>query len=300
MVHCGAESSVPSRYSAARVVANVRGRHARRAPSHCEQLVCRSRAAEGAEAQVIHYHGTPITPYLAALALYTRRHAMVSFARPDQMELCAEICQSFSLDNGAFSFWTAGAGGVDVKGYAAWVRQWDRHPGFDWCLIPDTVDGDEDANDRLAAEWFQAGMRHGVPVWHMHESLDRLVRLCHTHQRVALGSSGEFSVVGNIPWWNRMTEAMNAICDENGHPPCKLHGLRMLDPTVFSQLPLASADSTNVARNIGIDAKWDRSPYVPRSKQVRALVLADRIEHHTSAARWMDTRGVQKNLELIG
>lgn len=249
---------------------------------------------------MIHYHGSPCTPHAAALALYTRRHAMVSFANPEQIALVAEVCQTFTLDNGAFSFWTAGAGRVNVREYATWVRQWDRHPGFDWCLVPDTVDGDEAENDRLTAEWFQAGMRHGVPVWHLHESVARLVRLCHTHERVALGSSGVFSQPGTPVWWQRMTEAMNAVCDTDGHPPCKLHGLRMLDPTIFSQLPLASADSTNVARNIGIDSKWDRSPYTPRSKSVRALVLADRIEHHASAARWQDTRGVQQNLELIG
>jgi hypothetical protein len=62
---------------------------------------------------VIHYHGGPITPQTAAIALWTRRHAMVSFARPDQMALAAEVCQSFALDNGAFSLWRAGEGVVN-------------------------------------------------------------------------------------------------------------------------------------------------------------------------------------------
>jgi hypothetical protein len=252
------------------------------------------------ELVMIHYHGSPCTPHDAALALYTRRHAMVSFARPDQIELVAEVCQSFTLDNGAFNLWSTSGATVDVDEYAAFVRRWERHPSFDWCVIPDVIDGTEHQNDVMMALWFQAGMRHGVPVWHMHESIARLVRLCHTHDRVALGSSGDYSTVGNAAWWGRMTDAMNTLCDADGHPPCKLHGLRMLDPTIFSQLPLASADSTNVARNIGIDSKWDRSPYAPRSKSVRAMVLADRIEHHASAARWQDTRGVQQNLELIG
>jgi hypothetical protein len=74
---------------------------------------------------------------------------------------------------------------------------------------------------------------------------------------------------------------MDAICDEEGRPTCKLHGLRMLDPTIFSQLPFASADSTNVAQNIGIDQKW-RHAYAPVTKAARALVMADRIEHHAS------------------
>lgn len=249
---------------------------------------------------MIHYHGTDMNPSSVAVSFYATRHAMVSFARPMQIELVAEVCQSFTLDNGAFNAWTQNGGTVDVEAYADWVRQWERHPGFDWCVIPDVVDGTVEENDRMLARWFQVGMRHGVPVWHMHEPLDRLRYLCHAYQRVALGSSGQYATVGDTAWWQRMSEAMDAICDDAGRPPCKLHGLRMLNPTVFSQLPLASADSTNVARNIGIDSKWDRAAYAPKSKSVRALILADRIERHASAATWQRTRGVTMNMELFG
>ncbi len=83
-----------------------------------------------------------------------------------------------------------------------------------------------------------------------------------------------------------------------------LHGLRMLNPTIFSYLPLSSADSTNVARNIGLDNKWD-SPYCPRSREVRAIVLADRIERHAAANRWSGMvigpqMNLKMNLELLG
>lgn len=46
---------------------------------------------------MIHYHGGPVTPLPASLALWQGRHAMVSFARPDQIALVAEVCQSFAL-----------------------------------------------------------------------------------------------------------------------------------------------------------------------------------------------------------
>lgn len=97
-----------------------------------------------------------------------------------------------------------------------------------------------------------------------------------------------------------MAELMEVLCTGDGLPRCKLHGLRMLDPVLFSHLPLASADSCNVARNIGIDQAWT-GPYVPRSRWVRALVLMDRIESHASARRWSrSSAGVQQNMELIG
>ena len=97
-----------------------------------------------------------------------------------------------------------------------------------------------------------------------------------------------------------MNEAMAVICDDRGRPKVKIHGLRMLDPTVFSHLPLASADSTNVARNIGMDSAW-KGTYPPKSKATRAIIMTERIEFHASAARWSgDECGVQQNLALFG
>jgi hypothetical protein len=250
---------------------------------------------------VIHYHGGPIWPVNVARELWTRRHAFVSFERPEQIEVAAEMAQSFALDNGAFAAWKSGTS-IDVPAYAEWVNHWRLHPGFDFAIIPDVIDGDEAENDHMFGTWRNVGgdLMADVPVWHLHESIARFDRLCQTFPRVALGSSGLYSEPGTPVWWQRVGEAMDAVCDEQGRPPCKLHGLRMLDPTIFSQLPLASADSTNVARNIGIDSKWDRAPYAPRSKAMRALIIADRIEHHASAATWQRTYGTQQNLELIG
>lgn len=82
-----------------------------------------------------------------------------------------------------------------------------------------------------------------------------------------------------------MAEAMNAVTDRNGFPVTKLHGLRMLNTEVFTRLPLSSADSTNIAQNIGIDSAW-RGTYVPTNKDVRALVMRDKIEANQSAKNW--------------
>lgn len=40
---------------------------------------------------MIHYHGTPITPASAAMAILRGRHAMVSFACQQQVALAFEI-----------------------------------------------------------------------------------------------------------------------------------------------------------------------------------------------------------------
>jgi hypothetical protein len=66
---------------------------------------------------------------------------------------------------------------------------------------------------------------------------------------------------------------------------CKLHGLRILDPAIFGHLPLSSADTTNVSRNIGIDQAW-RGTYSPPTKEARATVMRSRIESH-NAPPWL-------------
>jgi len=89
---------------------------------------------------------------------------------------------------------------------------------------------------------------------------------------------------------------MNAICDDKGHPFCKLHGLRMLNPDVFTRLPFASVDSTNIAQNIGIDSAW-RGTYQPPSKDWRAMLMAERIETYNGASKWNQSE-TQQGLEL--
>jgi hypothetical protein len=223
---------------------------------------------------------------------------MVSFEDHRQIEEAAEVCQSVVLDNGAFSAWRQGKP-HDFDGYQAWCHQWLRHPCIEWCVIPDVIDGTEKENDALLANW-ALPRDCSVPVYHFHESLERLGRLAAEYPRIALGSSGQYADPGARAWWSRMAEIMAVVTDAYGYPITKLHGLRMLDPVLFSHLPLSSADSCNVARNIGIDQAWT-GPYVPRSKWARALVMMDRIEHHASARRWTgDGAGVQQNMELIG
>lgn len=255
---------------------------------------------------MIHYHGGPIWPATAAHALWTRRHGMCSFARPEQTALMAEVSQSFVLDCGAFTLWKSGGGVVDVEAYADYVRQWENHPGFDWAIIPDVIDGTEEDNAKMCARWLQLSprMKPAVPVWHLHESLDRLeyLILCtvgRVYERVALGSSGQWATPGTEDWWRRMDEVREVACDDQGRPKCKLHGLRMLNPTVFSHVPLSSADSCSVAMNIGKDVKW-KGTYQPLTESTRALVLAERIEQHAAAVTWSRRHGVQQNLELIG
>lgn len=241
---------------------------------------------------MIHYHGGPITPETCAYRVWRRGHGFVSFAHPRQIELAAGVCQSFALDNGAFSLWKAGKP-TDWPGYYGWTGRWLRHPGCDWALIPDVIGGSEAENDALVREWPHG--HQGVPVWHLNESIDRLVRLAEDWPRVALGSAEEYDVARPIACLRRLAEALPAISDEDGVPLVKLHGLRMLRSEIVTQVPLSSADSTNAARNIGLDGAWTGS-YAPATKETRADVIRERIEMHNSPPR-MAT--IDEDVELV-
>jgi len=236
---------------------------------------------------VIHYHGTPTGgTRLDASRFLAGRHALVPFARPDDLGTALEFCQSVVLDNSAFSLWRAGDGDVDVAAYHQWVHQVAGHPALDWCLIPDKIDGTEQDNVELVTLWLRMGCRvESVPVWHLHESTDWLGYLVTNFRTVAIGSSGQWKSPGTQAWWERMNDAMTVACDERGRPRCRLHGLRMLDPRIFTHLPLASADSVNAAVNGGSQGRFGMYP-APTVGQ-RADVIASRIEAHQSAAYWV-------------
>ncbi len=236
---------------------------------------------------MIHYHGTPIGGTRSDVARFLiGRHALIPFARPDDLGVAMEACQSFVLDNSAFSLWKKG-GDVDVHAYAEWVNSVAGHPGLDWCLIPDKIDGTEEENVDLVSLWIRMGSRvKSVPVWHLHEGTEWLRYLVDNFQTVAFGSSGQWRTPGTPAWWRRMAEAMRVACDDEGRPRARLHGLRMLDPEIFTRLPFASADSTNAAVNCGSVKRFGM--YVPPTAAQRAEVIAERIESNNSAAVWIN------------
>ena len=241
---------------------------------------------------MIHYHGGPITPVDVAIRVWTNRHALISFAYPEQAPVALEVAQNVVFDNGAFTLWKGGKS-PDWEEYYEFISKVRRHPASSWALIPDVIDGTVEGNNRLVREWPHGYF--GVPVWHLHEPIGRLRSLAEEWPRVALGSSGEYARPGTLNWWIRIDEALSSICDSDGFPITKLHGLRMLNPDIYRYIPFASVDSSSVARNIGLDDNW-RGPWSPQSKKVRAEILVSRYEAFQSAAVWA---GVPSDIAVL-
>lgn len=171
-----------------------------------------------------------------------------------------------------------------------------RHPRLDFCIIPDVIDGSELDNDLQIAAWMNwVGWKtrqhelsrwhlneKSCPVWHMHESIERLIRLAKGWARIAIGSSGEFAKIEEHgPWADRMTEAFSAICID-GQPICKVHGLRMMNAKIFSLFPFSSVDSTNVAQNASRKAKQ-----LNVRESTARMLIAERIEPHNSPSTFV-------------
>lgn len=214
----------------------------------------------------MHYHGTPITPR-SVLHELAGRNFCVSFAEPRDVEVCHRIGQSVMLDNGAFTVWKQG-GTVDWKAWSEWVQPWVDYRTT-WCVLPDVIGGSEEENDALLR--FHLLVQGGVPVWHLHESLNRLKLLVLRFGRVCFGSSGAYSVVGSETWRRRVSDAFDAIVEPSGRVPW-VHMLRGM-AMAGTEFPFASVDSTDIARN-------------HNRPQNGARKMADRWDAIQQPARW--------------
>jgi len=242
---------------------------------------------------MIHYHGMAGAGTTSDMVTLSKgRHCFISYASRSQLPLFASVCSSFALDNGAFTAWKQGKP-FDMSGYTEFVMEWMQHPAFDWAVMPDVIDGTEEENDALLEEWTLP--KHiGVPVYHMHESFERLERLIDNYDYICLGSSGEYSQPNSKIWWARMTKIMDVATNNNGKLKVRMHGLRMLNPKVFTRLPLKSADSTNAERNGLLVERFGMYP--PPTRGQRAAVIADRVENEQSASTWMTLNQLELNI----
>lgn len=201
---------------------------------------------------MIHYHGTPITPFTALYDLAGCCFC-VSFGRPDQIAAVQGQSQSTMGDCGEFKFRNddlkAGLTerrSRDWNPYYAWVEKW--HRPCDWFVVPDVIDGGTQLQDALIREWPHP-RRMAAPVWHMDEPISRFLRLCEEDwNRVCVGSTAEYWQVLSDPWRRRMDELWNEASKVFGSFVPPVHMLRGMQLS-GRHYPFASADSTDIAQN---------------------------------------------------
>tara|TARA_R110002020_G_scaffold54226_1_gene151333 strand:- start:73 stop:777 length:705 start_codon:yes stop_codon:yes gene_type:complete len=191
---------------------------------------------------MIHYHGTPITPRKHLLEMFGKNFC-VSFADPRDIEIVIKRGQSVMMDNGAFSSYTRNLEFKPEK-FCNWVEKYLAHPH--WAVIPDKIGGTVEEQRKMLKNWvFPKEL--SAPVFHLHLNLDWLLELADNFPKICLGSSNDYWKVGNEGWVRRMDAIFECLLKKRKHLPW-IHGMRMLGQTE-GRYPLASADSTNVARN---------------------------------------------------
>jgi len=189
----------------------------------------------------LHYHGTPLTPR-DELYKMAGKNFCVSFARPDDAEVCLRIGQSIMWDNGAFSLHTIGAD-LDWSKFYTWLEP--RLGAPHWGVIPDVIGGNVEQNAALIKQW-PFSRQLGAPVWHMGEPIEVLLGFAQDWPRVCFGSSDAYWQVGSDNWCRRTDEAFNALARQGAIP--WVHMLRGM-AVAGKRWPFASVDSTNVSRN---------------------------------------------------
>lgn len=159
------------------------------------------------------------------------------------------------VDNGAFSAWQSGVDTMNdesyLAGFAAWANDIaDRCPQA-IIVFPDVIDGTWEQNWQLVVK--SMGLVYcdrAMPIWHMHEPIEYLLRLAKAFTYIGIGSSAQYAKVGTTEWHARVQEALEAITQqekETGIPRPRIHMMR--GTAELHNYSFDSADSVNVAMN---------------------------------------------------
>lgn len=210
----------------------------------------------------VYYHGTPITPR-SELYKLTGKNFCVSFMWPNDIDVCLSIGQSVLMDNGAFSAFTKGKT-IEEKKLYQWLETKLRHPHK--AIILDVIGGDVDQQREARKRWpFSKELSWAV--WHLDKPMSYLQEIVDEYGSVCFGSAGEYWQIGTDKWMRRMDEAFSLLSKMKIMP--WVHGLRM--SAQAGDWPLASVDSTNVARNHNGSSKCPPKDILKMAQKIESV-----------------------------
>lgn len=220
------------------------------------------------------YHGTPITPNSTIdLIGGNSRSFCVSFYTPYQDKWCDENSLRWFADNGMFSLWQQALKRGDnfasmtddyIERYIDWCRRWclEGSGRCEWAVIPDPIGTSTQELDAMLRIWPSELRGFGVPVYHLDEPIDRVLKLLDQYGRVCMGATAEYARIMSPEFAGRMDEVYGAIDGYFGQvmPTHFFRGLQLFKPEC--DWPIISADSADRARNhnrlkhLGDDYHW--------------------------------------------
>lgn len=231
---------------------------------------------------MIHYHGAPCPGNAESQVKFFRhRDALLSYANRKKVsaEVIFDICRSFILDNGAFTYWK---NNEEPKwdDFYCWVENYRFHPRFQWFLVPDIIGGSVEENNKQLVIC-PMPINITVPVFHVGEPLDRIMMIIEKgYHCIGIGTTPGFELK-SAAFFNEMRKIFETVCNHEGIPKIKVHGLRMLDPEIVREFPFSSCDSATSAMESIFDCKWGHR-YFPKTQSGRAALVADYLESSQS------------------
>lgn len=198
------------------------------------------------------YIGTPVTPEpmlwtLAGRAFCLTYYNRRTFSLPKMQMLSSQMM----IDWGGYPAWMAGEV-LDFpyrSAYFAWVDPLLDDPNT-WAVIPDIIGSGTQELDALILEW-PHGRERGAPVYHLDAGMmqhpDRMLRLLDEFPRVCIGWEEKDLPILGEDHQRCMDHLWNEIAKRHKRTPVVHHfrGTQMAG----ERWPLASVDSTNIARN---------------------------------------------------
>ena len=162
----------------------------------------------------------------------------------------------YILDSGAYSSYKIGAI-IDIDEYCDFIRKYEKI--IDYYIVLDVIGSDVKSYENLL--YMQAKGLNPLPVFHQGDDFKYLEKFTDGSYDFICLSPLDYSGKGsNMVRW--LDECFgNYICDNEGKPKMKVHGLGLTTPHMMNRYPWYSVDSTSWKLSAAFG-----SIFVPRKK----------------------------------
>lgn len=232
------------------------------------------------------YIGTPVTPIDVLYTIAGNAFCLTYYYRDKwSLPVMEGLADQIMIDWGGYPAWKAG---LDLNeeyrnGYYSWLDPVLDRPTT-WAVIPDIIGAPSQINDSLLKEW-PHGKERGWPVYHLDAQMmqhpDRMLRLLDDYGHACIGWAEKDLPILGEDHTRCMDRLWNAIRKRHGNRTPPVHHFRGTQLTTGGDWPLASVDSTDVARN-------------HHRPQNTARAMADRWNAAQCPARWVEREPVEQ------